>query len=109
MQALKGASPLRVSVLELEVLLNPCRPPPLWQKPAILVSQVKRLEWLTDSDDAALVNIVGGASTPEWICSELPTSSWMPQKGSHTSGTPSYQLNTSEYKTSKSRGKNFLH
>ena len=31
----------------------------LRQKPAILVSQVKRLE-CTDSDDAALLNIVGG-------------------------------------------------
>ena len=34
--------------------------PPLRQKPAILVSQVKRLELLTDSDEPALVNIVGG-------------------------------------------------
>ena len=34
--------------------------PPLRQKPPILVSQVKRLELLTDSDEPALVNIVGG-------------------------------------------------
>ena len=51
--------------------------PPLRQKPAILVSQVKRLELLTDSDEPALVNIV--PSTPGlagWICSGPPASSF---------------------------------
>ena len=66
--------------------------PPLRQKPAILVSQVKRLELLTDSDEPALVNIVGGIlvalySRSRWMDLQRASSS-MPRKGSLTSGTP---------------------
>ena len=66
--------------------------PPLRQKPTILVSQVKRLELLTDSDEPALVNIVGGIlvalySRSRWMDLQRASSS-MPRKGSLTSGTP---------------------
>ena len=68
--------------------------PPLRQKPAILVSQVKRLELLTDSDEPALVNIVGGIlvalySRSRWMDLQRASSLELDApEGSLTSGTP---------------------
>ena len=88
--------------------------PPLRQKPAILVSQVKRLELLTDSDEPALVNIVGGIlvalySRSRWMDLQRASSLELDApEGVTYFGNTFYQLNTSEYKTSKSGGKSRL-
>ena len=88
--------------------------PPLRQKPAILVSQVKRLELLTDSDEPALVNIVGGIlvalySRSCWMDLQRASSLELDApEGVTYFGNTFYQLNTSEYKTSKSGGKSRL-
>ena len=88
--------------------------PPLRQKPAILVSQVKRLELLTDSDESALVNIVGGIlvalySRSRWMDLQRASSLELDApEGVTYFGNTFYQLNTSEYKTSKSGGKSRL-
>ena len=81
--------------------------PPLRQKPPILVSQVKRLELLTDSDEP-LVNIVGGIlvalySRSRWMDLQRASSLELDApEGITYVGNTFYQLNTSEYKTSKS-------
>ena len=88
--------------------------PPLQQKPAILVSQVKRLELLTDSDEPALVNIIGGIlialySRSRWMDLQRASSLELDApEGVTYFGNTFYQLNTSEYKTSKSGGKSRL-
>ena len=88
--------------------------PPLRQKPPILVSQVKRLELLTDSDEPALVNIVGGIlvalySRSRWMDLQRASSLELDApEGITYFGNTFYQLNTSEYKTSKSGGKSRL-
>ena len=75
--------------------------PPLRQKPAILVSQVKRLELLTDADEPALVNIVGGIlvalySRSRWMDLQRASSLELDApEGVTYVGNTFYQLNTS--------------
>ena len=127
MQALKGASPsaptsgyqslrwfAHIPLLKGSATHSLQAAPPLRQKPAILVSQVKRLELLTDSDEPALVNIVGGIlvalySRSRWLDLQRASSLELDApEGVTYFGNTFYQLNTSEYKTSKSGGKSRL-
>ena len=85
--------------------------PPLRQKPAILVSQVKRLEWLTDSDEPALVNIVGGIlvalySRSRWMDLQRASSLELDApEGVTYAGNTFYQLNTSNIRPPKAEAR----